>query len=97
MKRPPFTDADVQHFFDVDYHDRGLMKWQGYFLSDHTSAIKEAQSDNQWKTQPLPRQSQPEIKRRLVQAVHKQRPVLVQQLSIDGQTNAHNFATGIVD
>ncbi|SJZ84679.1 hypothetical protein [Fructilactobacillus lindneri] len=29
----------VAAFFKHDYHDRGLKKWQGYFLSDHTQRI----------------------------------------------------------
>lgn len=23
-----------------EYHDRGMMKWQGFYLSEHTSAMK---------------------------------------------------------
>lgn len=33
-------DALVQRFFDHDYRDRGVIKWQGYYLSDHTAALK---------------------------------------------------------
>lgn len=29
----------VQTFFDNYYHDRGKMKWQGFYLSDHTAAL----------------------------------------------------------
>lgn len=28
------------YFFAHDYHERGMMKWQGYFLSDHTEDVK---------------------------------------------------------
>lgn len=28
------------YFFAHDYHDRGMVKWQGYFLSDHTEDVK---------------------------------------------------------
>lgn len=36
----------VQQFFQHDYHDRGMMKWQGFYLSDHTAALaKEAQQE----------------------------------------------------
>ena len=27
------------------YQDRGMMKWQGFFLSEHTSEIKKEQAD----------------------------------------------------
>lgn len=30
----------AQQFFNRDYEDRGMLKWQGFFLSDHTSVIK---------------------------------------------------------
>lgn len=29
----------VRQFFTNDYHDRGMKKWQGFFLSDHTSSL----------------------------------------------------------
>ncbi|WP_283679184.1 hypothetical protein [Lentilactobacillus sp. Marseille-Q4993] len=33
------NDDLAQLFFDHYYHDRGMLKWQGYYLSDHTSAL----------------------------------------------------------
>lgn len=35
------TDVDanlINQFLKYDYHDRGMLKWQGFYLSDHTSA-----------------------------------------------------------
>ncbi|USS85412.1 hypothetical protein M3M35_01735 [Fructilactobacillus myrtifloralis] len=29
----------AEQFFAHDYHDRGIQKWQGYFLSDHTQLL----------------------------------------------------------
>jgi len=37
----------AEQFFKHDYHDRGMLKWAGYFLSDHTSALKQNQKDEQ--------------------------------------------------
>lgn len=34
------SEARAARFFRNDYHDRGMLKWQGFFLSDHTSALK---------------------------------------------------------
>lgn len=34
------SETRAARFFKNDYHDRGMLKWQGFFLSDHTSAIK---------------------------------------------------------
>lgn len=33
------NERAVQNFFKFDYHDCGIKKWQGYFLSDHTSKL----------------------------------------------------------
>lgn len=30
---------NAAHFFQNDYQDRGMVKWQGYFLSDHTEDV----------------------------------------------------------
>lgn len=35
------AEALAEQFFKHDYHDRGMLKWAGYFLSDHTSALKQ--------------------------------------------------------
>lgn len=31
----------VTNFFKNDYRERGKVKWNGYFLSDHTSSLKQ--------------------------------------------------------
>ena len=37
----------INNYFQNDYRERGNVKWNGYFLSDHTSALKrEAQAKN---------------------------------------------------
>ncbi|USS92131.1 hypothetical protein [Fructobacillus americanaquae] len=39
-----FADPDwlstVSGYFDHDYRDRGKVKWNGFFLSDHTAELK---------------------------------------------------------
>ncbi|MCG0724137.1 DNA-directed RNA polymerase subunit beta [Lactiplantibacillus plantarum] len=37
----------VNRFFRHDYHDRGLMKWQGFYLSDHTAALNQQKVHDQ--------------------------------------------------
>lgn len=34
------ADAVADNFFKYHYHDRGKIKWQGFFLSEHTAALK---------------------------------------------------------
>ncbi|MCM6764608.1 hypothetical protein [Weissella paramesenteroides] len=33
------TLKQATNFFKYDYHDRGMVKWQGYYLSDHTEHV----------------------------------------------------------
>lgn len=35
------ADAIANNFFKYYYHDRGKIKWSGFFLSEHTAALKE--------------------------------------------------------
>ncbi|KMO57928.1 phage infection protein, partial [Lacticaseibacillus rhamnosus] len=37
--------ALVADFFANRYIDRGMRKWQGYYLSDHTAALKKTGTD----------------------------------------------------
>lgn len=33
-------------FFNYYYHDRGKVKWDGYFLSEHQAALKKHHHDS---------------------------------------------------
>ena len=44
---PEFDDDEVQNFFNNYYVDRGMIKWQGFYLSDHTSALNKEKRLNQ--------------------------------------------------
>lgn len=45
----------INRYFKNDYHERGKIKWNGFFLSNHTSSlVKEDVLRNQ-KTQKLPK------------------------------------------
>ena len=46
------------YFFAHDYHDRGMVKWQGYFLSDHTEDVKKRAAEEKAVMQ---RQRMPEM------------------------------------
>ncbi|WP_242981053.1 hypothetical protein [Weissella cibaria] len=35
--------AQAARFFAHDYHERGMVKWQGYYLSDHTEDVHKNQ------------------------------------------------------
>lgn len=93
----PFDEHRVQHFFDHEYVDRGIVKWQGYFLSDHTSALKHLHSKvlEISKTQ-LEQQAIITIQRRLIVANESNTPVLVQFNQIDGATGQLLIVIGTV-
>lgn len=72
-------EATAAQFFRNDYHDRGMLKWQGYYLSDHTSALKaEAKDAEQMWHQQIPAPMLPaHIKTLLEQAQTKQQTVII--------------------
>ena len=40
------VDRQDSQFEEIrQYQDRGMMKWQGFFLSEHTTEIKKDQSE----------------------------------------------------
>ncbi len=81
LKRPIASDTEVQHFFDSEYRDRGMLKWQGYFLSDHTSALKKEAK----KKPPKMLEQQPGeiIAELLMSAWQTKKPVVVQLKEVD--------------
>lgn len=46
------------YFFAHDYHKRGMVKWQGYFLSDHTEHVKKKAAEEKGAMQ---RERMPEM------------------------------------
>lgn len=42
MEHKDFDDFSkmINNYFKNDYRERGKIKWNGFFLSDHTSALK---------------------------------------------------------
>lgn len=35
----------AENFFKYYYHDRGKMKWGGYFLSEHRKALRDSHQE----------------------------------------------------
>ncbi|USS88626.1 hypothetical protein M3M39_04425 [Fructilactobacillus hinvesii] len=69
----------VQQFFANDYQDRGMQKWQGYFLSDHTQRLRHSHQALQQSTkwQMIPQMDGVAINRELQLAVEKHQAVTV--------------------
>jgi len=74
-----FDPKLVDRFFAHDYHDRGVMKWQGYYLSDHTSALnQEAKNKNLRIKQKTPaKMSTADITEAINYALIKSLPVTI--------------------
>lgn len=71
-------DQLVQRFFDHDYRDRGVVKWQGFYLSDHTAALKKQAKQEAKKYPARAQQSMEEISQVLSEAYANGQAVSVQ-------------------
>lgn len=93
VKAPQYSlkeaERIAQRFFTYDYHDRGMLKWQGFFLSDHASALRrEAQQQPEVER---PHLTETEIGQRLTAAWQKKSPVHVQLNVLDGNHVVQGF------
>ncbi|WP_052256164.1 hypothetical protein [Levilactobacillus brevis] len=83
LKKLNAQDANIiaEQFLKNKYHDRGMLKWQGFFLSDHTSAI------NKEVNSPIPKKraemSQTEISECLSAAWKYGKSVILQLNQVD--------------
>lgn len=59
------------------YHDRGMMKWMGFFMSDHTVYMGK-QRDKEEAEKPLPQMESLTIDRMLQESWTKTKPLSVQ-------------------
>ena len=88
MSNQDFDLGTVKHFFDHDYHDRGMMKWQGFYLSDHSAALNQQNRQLNAVCVPRPQQSVAVITEVLADAYQRQQPVTIQLKTVE-QNNRH--------
>lgn len=69
----------VTNYFKNDYRERGKIKWNGYFLSDHTSSLKREAKIRHDITVKLDKMSLDEMKYQLHYAFINYCTVIVQQ------------------
>lgn len=43
MSKKDNFDSDLVKQFLNEYQDRGILKWQGFYLSDQTAKLREAE------------------------------------------------------
>ena len=75
------------------YNDRGMMKWLGYFLSDHTQDMTDKKSEEA-PIRRLPEQ-EPEVMDKVLQDSWQNAKQITLQLNDDGYLNVYNIS-GIV-
>ena len=83
----------VTSYFKNDYRERGKVKWNGYFLSDHTSSLKSEAHERHQQTERLPRMTVEDIRQTLMHALLEYHEVVVQQ---DMQDETGNLFKNIV-
>lgn len=91
-----YDPAIVQQFFDHDYHDRGMIKWQGYMLSDHTSALKKESKQRATVIEPKPLMTAEEIGEVLEQSYANNKRVSLQLYSTSSDRTLEPDKTGKV-
>ena len=82
-------DKKVTEFFR-NYQDRGMKKWQGFFLSDHTSTLRK---DRQQKAMTYPKKvemSAEEVSAVLFKAFSDHYQVSVQRYETDRKQRCRN-------
>lgn len=69
---------------ELNYKDRGMIKWQGFLLSDHVEAMKRKRKKRLVAT-PTPRKKQTmeEISQHLLNCYTQKNPVLIQRNSFE--------------
>lgn len=93
LKRLP-DDKTATAFFQHDYQDRGMLKWGGFYLSDHTSALAKMHAAEQIEA-PLPEQDIAEVSQKLARAWHAKRSVHL-QLNVMDDDQVLKLVDGIV-
>lgn len=85
MKIPKFSDQEAENFFNHDYIDRGMIKWQGFYLSDHTSALNAEYEikDKILQREVLPQMTVKEITDVINTAIVKNKTVKIQTNKCD--------------
>lgn len=73
----------VEQFFNSEYEDRGMKKWQGFFLSDHTAALKREAQSQATGIVPLPLMEQEEVRAVLGRAFANGLTVEIQATDVD--------------
>ena len=77
-----------------EYQDRGIIKWQGFFLSEHTSALDRLKKEDE-EIPRLPQQSKQAIDHYLSRSIKQNKVIEVQLNTLDdlGRVKPHILGT----
>lgn len=78
LNESEYSQSAVDSFFAHSYQDRGMLKWQGFYLSDHTSALNKVKAEREKKTEYRPQQTLEEISALLAKAFSNNKTVEIQ-------------------
>ncbi|MHC5215176.1 hypothetical protein ACYSNR_00805 [Enterococcus sp. LJL128] len=85
-----YGESDPNYFFNHVYQDRRMLKWQGMFLSEHTSELGKDR-ENEKDIPRLPQQSQETIAYYLERSIKYNKVLSIQLNTLDenGKTKHH--------
>src|SRR5699024_4601448 len=75
----------IMTYLNDQYHDRGMKKWAGFFLSEHTAEQEKIQKGLAHTNYPKPQMSEQEIGKVLQIARIKNKSVAIQIEAIDNE------------
>lgn len=88
-------DVIVDNFFK-NYHDRGMKKWMGFYLSDHTQKIEKKDALDRSVEIKRESESLEEISAKLLEAFGQHLPINVQLKELDFNGQMKPSLTGFV-
>lgn len=88
----------AKRFFEKDYTDRGMVKWQGYFLSDHTEDVSKYSKKRRDEAEraDLQEMTPVAISECLLEAYAQHRPVTIQLRNHTATGHSSPFYRGMV-
>ncbi|RHW44620.1 hypothetical protein DS832_08895 [Bombilactobacillus bombi] len=95
MTNSKFDQHLVQKFL-TEYQDRGMLKWQGFYLSDHTSKLNQLHKHDHevWQRQHSEQMAAKEIVEVIDEAVTKNLEVIIEPAILDKDLFVTPFIQG---
>ena len=81
----------IMTYLNNQYHDRGMKKWAGFFLSEHTAEQEKIQKGLAHINPQKFQMSEQEISEVLQLAIVKNKPVAIQIEAIDSDGNYYDL------